>query len=472
MMNSVWASKLFKRSALILVSVFFLTGLVYVVTSSSLSQYALQQVQTQAHLNVATTLIEDHQLVKQGQLNQQAIEQTFHRYMLLNPKLQIYLLDKQGNILKFAADAKKIKHLQVDIQPIQTFLNRSDNTQTILGDDPRSLTIPQPFSVAKLPINSDSPMVYLYVVIKDSIEAESNRLLQESLFLELAGYAFLLSLVIGLGLTLMLFHKQIQRLTQLSNSVSVFKKDLNTPISTPVNINDELDQLHADVSDLSQQIGSQLQQIEENSDKKRFMLSSLSHDLRTPLTNLLGYIEQTAKTQQNDIYLDKAYENGLKLQHYLDQLFDFAKLDMHDFQLQKMELSFSEFCFDLCSRYQQASHDWQLNIDQNHLYCFDPIYLERAIGNLLKNAKRYGEGQVKINLTQTDDWIIIEVCNQGKSLQSKLRHLQTFEAFAIENCQGTGPGLSITDAIVTKHGGQLRYLRRTPFNCFEIRLPN
>ncbi len=170
-------------------------GFTYLAISLFGSHYYLKQVQTQVHQHIADTLVQDHHLVEQGRVNQDALATTFKRYMLLNPYLEIYLVNRNGQVLQYSADDKKILRRHIDMTPLLTALSKpSDADRPFpMGDDPRKATGQAPFSVAALPDG-----LFLYVIIRNSVEQEANRQLQESLLLELSAWSFLVSLLVGL----------------------------------------------------------------------------------------------------------------------------------------------------------------------------------------------------------------------------------------------------------------------------------
>ncbi|MDA0746641.1 MAG: sensor histidine kinase, partial [bacterium] len=96
-------------------------------------------------------------------LNYGAIEHTFKELMVMNPRVEIYLLDSEGNLLAYFADPEKIKRMSVHIEPINAFLSTSPSLP-LYGDDPRSSNRKKPFSATPVLIGGTQPG-YLYVIL-------------------------------------------------------------------------------------------------------------------------------------------------------------------------------------------------------------------------------------------------------------------------------------------------------------------
>jgi len=463
---SYFHSPLMKHYGFWLISVFIVMGLSYLFISLTLTNHYLQQVQTRIHLHVADSIIEDHKLVNHGQLDKDAISSVFQRYILLNPHLEIYLLGLDGKILEYAADPKKIKRQRVNLTPILKHLN--GQTESFLqGDDPRSYEQQKPFSAAFLP-NTDSPESILYVIIQDSIEQEANRQLQESILLKLSGWSFLSSLIIGLILSTLIFYKLSNRISRLTNRVEYFKDNPNKSTEqNALKIRDELDQLDQAFIEMSDQIQQQFQQLKQADEQRRFMISGLSHDIRTPLTNMLGYMELLQQKSTSN-YLNIAYQNGLKLKHYLDQLFEYSKLDIKGLKLKVRTLSISEFCSDIVVQYRNTypKNSFQIQIEKNIMQQFDPNQMERAIRNLLDNALKHGQGEIIVQLQQKDQETLIAVCDHGETMDNPI-----YTRKAENPSGGLGLGLVIVESIIQKHCGKLTFSRCDQLNCFTLSLP-
>ena len=94
-----------------------------------------------------------------------SIEHSFHEMMVMNPRVEFYLIDSAGNIMAYFADPEKIKRMQVDMGPINKMLNaKADINLPLYGDDPRHLSRKKPFSVSPVKI-ANNQTGYLYVIL-------------------------------------------------------------------------------------------------------------------------------------------------------------------------------------------------------------------------------------------------------------------------------------------------------------------
>ena len=140
---------LFTKLSLALTALLLGIGLLYGVISTYLANHYQQELLQNLNRDLAKNLISDRGLVKDGMLNQKALKETFHHYMVVNPSIEIYLLDMKGAILSYSADPGKVKRKNIDLKPIQDFLHGKEFP--LLGDDPRSHDSKKIFSVTSVP---------------------------------------------------------------------------------------------------------------------------------------------------------------------------------------------------------------------------------------------------------------------------------------------------------------------------------
>jgi hypothetical protein len=212
---------LYSRLSFALVGLFLVTGVVYALITASMTESHLQEITQRFNRDLAQRIVADRQLVIDGEINQSALKTTFSDYMDINPSIEIYLLDKKGEILAFSADPGKVKRKHVDLNPIQAFLNGEGFP--LLGDDPRSHERRKAFSVTRLPAGEGADG-YLYVVLRGEEYDSAEQAVQESYVFNLSASAVAISLGFGLMTGLLLFHWLTRRLQRLSSVMSDFQQ--------------------------------------------------------------------------------------------------------------------------------------------------------------------------------------------------------------------------------------------------------
>ncbi|MCU7835290.1 MAG: HAMP domain-containing histidine kinase [gamma proteobacterium symbiont of Taylorina sp.] len=387
---------LYAKLASILVIILLTMGLVYGFITFSISHDYWQEITQEFNHDLARNLVGERDIVVNGQINSQALKQTFHDYMTVNPNIEIYLLDQQGKIVSYSADPGKVKLESVDLEPINSFFQG----KLLLGDDPRSFTIKKAFSVTHIPTKENSEG-YLYVVLRGEEFDQVNLALQGNYFLKYSLLSLLISLSIGLLLGLFLFYTITRRLRNLSTAMSNFTKNGFTTYSDPKLMDkqyqDEIGQLANSFNVMAEHTLAQMRKLEEQDKLRRDLIANVSHDLRTPLASMLGYLEiLTLKGDELDSndrkkYLKIVSRHGKRLNRLIDDLFELAKFDAREITVELEVFNFSEFIYDVVQKFQhkaEQSHiHLQLQCSQEVLQVnADIALIERVLDNLLANA--------------------------------------------------------------------------------------
>lgn len=201
----------------------------------------------------------------------------------------------------------------------------------------------------------------------------------------------------------------------------------------------------------------------------RRMLTNMSHDLKTPLTVILGLSEtltndDTLSQAQRQQLLKKIHVKAQAIQKLINQFFDLAKLESGDTKLTYVNTELNEICrSNLLFFYEQITAqglDVAIEIPKTPIYAYiDPAALDRILKNLIANAIHYGsDGQiVGIRLWTNDHYAYIDVWDCGKGIDEKEQNLIFERLYTLENQrnQGSGLGLAITKQLVEKLSGTL-----------------
>lgn len=466
---------LYSKLAATLIALLLSVGIFYALFSQSLFEQSYQSSNQLLNQNLATDLVREMKLIKDGRVDQNSMKEAFHVMMLVNPAIEIYFLDSAGNIVSFSADPAKIKRKKIDLEPIERFMSGEAN-YPLLGDDPRNLNNQKSFSVAALP-SFDTPEGYLYVVLQGT-QYDQIQMLEQFQTLETLGFSALAgSLLTGLIIGLILFYRLTRRIRRLNQSVDHYREfdkvaDLGQRPASQDDFNegDEISQLSRSFDAMARRIDQQLQELQLQDNLRRELIANISHDLRTPLAAIHGYIERL-KTHFDDLpqaerneYLDISLAHSKRLNHMIEALFELSKLEAREAQPVIEPFSILELIQDVLQKFKLEAESKGLLLsfkcdDQLPLVNGDIALIDRALSNLLDNAISCTDagGSVELILNHEGDCVSVKVKDTGKGIDKK--YLPTlFQRFyqadskRRESSQHAGLGLSITHRILELHG--------------------
>lgn len=469
---------LYARLAAVLVALFVAIGAVYTIVSGSVIQRYLLELTQHFNRDLARRLVIDGDLVVDGRLDADALKATFSAYMDINPSIEIYLLDRDGRILSYSAEPGRVKRRHVDLGPIRAFL-RGDGFP-LLGDDPRSHDRRKPFSVTSVP-SAEASDGYLYVVLRGEEFDSAEQAVQESYVLRLSAWALAGSLGFGLMAGLLLFHILTRRLQRLASVMRDFQHRGFTRYE-PYSLDqgrrtDEIDELGAAFDHMAQRIVDQLGQLKAQDRLRRDMVAQVSHDLRTPLAALHGYLEtlsmkaETLDARERDEYLAVALRQSDHLKRMLEDLFELAHLEARDTRPHREPFAIAELIQDVVQKFRLSARNADVKLEltppqASPFVLADVALTERVLDNLISNALDHTpvNGVVSLALAVHGDQVWVSVRDTGLGVPpAELSHI--FQPFyrsqdARDTKGHAGLGLAIAKRIVDLQGGEIAV-----FNC-------
>jgi signal transduction histidine kinase len=399
----------------------------------------------------------------------------------------------QGNIIAYSADPGVVKRKSVSLEPIRRFLQK-DADLPIFGDDPRSHVQRKSFSVTPVP-SADHPEGYLYVVLRGEGYDSFERLYQDSLLLRLSAWVLGASLLFGLLAGLVSFGLLTRRLRRLARLMDGFRRSnfkTYTLYKGPDANGDEIDQLGGHFDQMAYRMKALLTDLQERDDLRRELVSNVSHDLRTPLTSLRGYLE-TLKFKQDQLsdaeqteYLDAALGHSRRLSKLIEELFELAKLDARIVQPRWEQFSPAELLQDIVQKFQLQARQRDIQLQaglpgQTPFIEADIGLIERVMENLISNALHHTPpgGRILVNLSAQPDaaGITVAVIDNGRGIAAEdLPHV--FDRFfrgsdqARNDGNHIGLGLAIAKRIVELHRSDLQVSSRINEGTrFSFQLP-
>ena len=460
-------------------SITFTLTLLVIALAAGLSTLSLwsgsryhQEVTQQLHKNLAQYVL-DHlskPLVDPltAEVDTKVLKSIAMNTMMINPSVEVYLLDLEGGLLGHALPEASIDNTDVDLGPIRNFI-AGTGVGPILGSNPRHAGQTSIFSAAQVSVGG-APFGYLYVVLAShAADSIAEQVSGSHIARLMMGGAVALSLFIVLGMFLS-FRRFTLPLKRLSGRVRSYR-DAN--FSQPVEQSmwqDEVDSLDSAFELMKARLQEQFDQLSDADNLRRELVSNISHDLRTPLAAMQGYLETlllkkenlSAEEQRNCLLV--AHRHSEKLGDLISQLFELSKLDAGRVEPTFEVFSLSELLFDVKQGYEilAAKNDVALRVEvprHNVEVNADIALIERVFQNLIDNAIRHtpAKGSVVISLLIEGDEVHVQVSDTGAGIGSEpmskvfKRFRQASHHSALDAQIGAGLGLTIVDRILSLH---------------------
>jgi len=221
---------------------------------------------------------------------------------------------------------------------------------------------------------------------------------------------------------------------------------------------------------------------------KSELITNVSHDLRTPLTSIIGYLRLIGEDRYQDevelrYYTDIAYKKSRRLERMVNDLFEYTQMSYGKNILNRsvidMHALIGQLAADFTFQLSEAGMEIRVS-DQmgKSVILADGEKLMRALENLISNAMKYSKAgkYIDVSVTQSADQVIVQLKNYGPKIPaSDLTHI--FERFyraeksRSEQTGGSGLGLAIVKSIIEAHEGSITVSSSEQETVFEISLP-
>ena len=285
---------------------------------------------------------------------------------------------------------------------------------------------------------------------------------------------------------LLLQESSIRYISHISDAIqNISEGDLNTTID--VIGDDEFSSMAANLNKMAEDIRQLMEKERESERTKNELITNVAHDLRTPLTSIIGYLELLAGNTRIDPemqhkYIEIAYGKSKRLEKLIEDLFGFTKLNygkmsMHVAQLdlvkllgQLLEEAYPNFAE------KNLSYDLQSNVPAKMISA-DGNLLARLFDNLIGNAIKYGADgkRVLVQIFAGEEVVTVSVTNYGYVIPPDELPLIFNKFYRVERSRssstgGTGLGLAIAKEIVDMHGGTIGVTSDLNGTVFTVKL--
>jgi signal transduction histidine kinase len=466
---------LFAKLSLALLGIVLLTGSAFFLVERYSTQNYYEEITQRLNSSIAMYVTGERQLMENGVVNEDALSLLAQQAMVINPTVEIYLLDKQGKILGHALPPGAVQTEHVNLGPVLTLIDGKAQ-MPLRGTDPRNLDREKVFSA--------HPSVRGSYVQQVSLGA-------------------LLAIVIAAFLVgLLVFGLMTRRLSRLTTEVRRFTDagfdmaaiesggTLVLDHADEPTSGDEINQLHQAFGRMANKIREQFENLKETDRLRRELVTNVSHDLRTPLASMHGYVEtlliknDTLSAEERLHHLEITRKHTRRLGQLIGDLFDLSRLESHSIHPDLEHFSLAELLQDITQEFELEAQQKDISIavqggPDNSMVYADIGLMQRVLENLIRNALKFTprDGEISINLDRKPGCVGVAVADTGCGIaESDLDRV--FDRFyridqGEENSTGsTGLGLAIVRKILDLHGSRITVSSvLNEGTCFEFDLP-
>lgn len=475
------------RLSLALMTLFLLMGisLAYITWQASV-QYNLEMTQ-RLNGSIAMYVADAEQLIENGRHNEAAIARLAERAMVINPTVEVYLLDRNGRVLSHNLPADVPFAKQVPLAKLEAFL-QPESHRPLLNLDPRNPESEKAFSAARVNFEGQHEG-YVYAILGGQTYEALARDLGKNYVLKAAGISIAAVLVLFYFIGVLVFHHLTRPLSALTRDVRQFQQQMTGLQVSGGRPGEDVGILRDAFEQMKTTIESQVRQLQDADQNRRDLITNVSHDLRTPLAAIQGYVDtlyirkDSLSEQERNDYLEVASQHCSRLNALIDDLFELSKLDSAAVQPQIEVFSLAELMQDVSMEFklmaEQKNIELEIELEAHPSDVrADIALMQRVFENLIGNAVKHTpeNGTIWLRLISENDQFKVEVQDTGRGIsQEELPHIFD-RLYRAENSSqysqsSSGLGLAIVKKILDVHQINIRVFsqleRGTRFS-FEV----
>lgn len=481
---------LYGKLVAVLLGFALIMAVMFLVAIRYSDQARNQEISQKYYANLASRILSEDLLGPEGTVSAGTVQRVAERIQVINPRIDVYLLDAAGRILA-ASGAGGIRRKAVNLEPIRRFLAQ-DSQLPIFGDDPSDQGRERVFSVAGVRL-TDGARGYLYLVIRgrsgDTLvqRVMNSYVLREMLLLIACG---LLAALAASALIIKLITRPLRQLATVVDKFrqSGFAGQPEVARIRTAGASDEIGQLADTFNRMADRMLEQMQAMKAADATRRELVANISHDLRTPLALLQGYLETLQFKQaslspaEKEAYLQIALRHTEQLGELVAKLFELAKLDSGQATLLPEPFVLEDLAQDVSQQFELAAREKGVRLEMRApmempLVVADIGLIERVLRNLLDNALRYTEagGSIGIAITSGAEHSRIEVWDSGPGIEEADLPRIFDRFYRGEKSRGAaeihaGLGLAIVKRILDLHESAVEVSSRPGRTVFSFTL--
>lgn len=428
-----------------------------------------QETRQKLDLYVADHIANEYDYFNEDSVNLDNINMIFHNVMVINPSIEVYLLNTQGKILAYYAPDHKIEAEYIPLEPVKKFLEQKE--QFVLGVDPKNPLTEKAFSAAEV-FDDGQFKGYIYVILGGEEYENASQLVFGSYILRLGIRSMAIALITAAFIGFIAIGFITRNIRRINSVIKDFQSgNLDTRIKPKGK--GELSEFADAFNEMADTIVSNIHKIKAMDQSRRELIANVSHDLRTPLAIIQGYIEtlliksEKLAEEEKQKYLDTILSGTKRLLKLVEELFELSKLEAKQVEPNLELFSISDLAQDIHQENALLAEvkGIQLKLDVEDklpLIYGDISMMEKVFQNLLDNAMKFTpKGQsISIQLKRIDESVNVSIKDTGIGISEKdlpyvFERYHKNPRISDMNEQGLGLGLAIVKKIIELHNTQI-----------------
>ena len=487
---------LFAKLSIALLGVVALIGGGFFIVERTSTQLYYEEITQRLNASIAMYVTGEMQLIEDGVVNEEALTLLAQRAMIINPTVEVYLLDTDGQILAHAMPPDSLQTARVSLEPVRELIG-GESEMPLRGTDPRNVEREKVFSAHPV-MHEDRLEGYLYAILGGQKYDELASSIRGSYVQKLSVGALTAIVLTAFIVGLLVFSMLTRRLTRLTGDVKRFTESGFEPEALAATLlaadtsekADEIDQLRGAFSSMADKIREQFEGLQETDRLRRELVSNVSHDLRTPLASMHGYVEtlllknDRLSDAERMRYLEITHKHTLRLRQLIGDLFELSKLDSASVKPSLEWFSLAELLQDVTQEFELEAERKGIRIeaDSRHetfMVFADIGLIQRVLENLLRNALKHTPqgGTVSISLDPKPGRVAVSVADTGcgiaeHDLERIFDRFYRSQQGEEERSNSAGLGLAIVKRILDLHGSRITVTSKPEQGtCFEFDIP-
>lgn len=456
---------LFWKIAAVFTLVLIGLGIGFAIVVPKFSKSYYMAAHQELYGDIAKHLASFTQPIRNGQPDTSVTHDIIHSTMVANPSVEVYLLDTSGNITDFVVPDTAVQLRSVNIDNVKKWLAVQQGERP-LGDNPKQPGEPSIFSAA--PIYEKGQLAgYVYTVLASEKQREILNALNNHLYSRLMLYILFAALAVAAIVGMVTYFMITGSVRKVANVVKRFKEgDYSARIEEQGK--GDLGTLTSTFNEMADVIVNNIEKITATDKFRQELIANVSHDLRTPLSIMQGYVE-TLMMKKNELpesdrnkYLQIVLDSSAKLSRLVEELFQYAKLEANLIVPQKESFLINELVSDIFAAYQLKAKQRNIQLGLEASSNLPPVFAdlaltERVFQNLLDNAFTHTPdgGKIIVELSVVNSGIRVQVIDTGKGIALEDQAF-VFERYkqmgnVLASKKGMGIGLAIVKKILELH---------------------